>query len=161
LRERCGVLGVHLTKKEMKKLLSVLGILALCLTFASCDKDEDEGNKLLGVWKLAVVGVDDEDYDYGDVGMETWLVFNATSAAMYYLNEDEGWYTKTEAPYQFDGKTVTIEGDDAEIVKLTSSELVLRSVDEWGEQELTFKKVKALPDLEDYEEIAFEEYVEE
>jgi hypothetical protein len=56
----------------MKKLLSVFGILALCLTFAGCDKDEDEienkieeitSNSIVGAWEITHIArcIENED----------------------------------------------------------------------------------------------------
>jgi hypothetical protein len=129
---------------EMKKLLSAVGVLALCLTFASCDKEDEEANELMGIWKL--VSVNGESTKYSGTG--EWLVFNKDNSAMYYHVDIEwGWYRKGKLAYQVGGNKITIDDDDAEIVKLTSSELIIKYVTDYYEESMTFKKVSALPDL--------------
>jgi hypothetical protein len=133
----------------MKKLLSVFGILALCLTFAGCDKEEgEESNKLVGIWEL----VSEDGEDVSDV-LKSWLVFNKdASAVMYSVYEQGGWYEKEEMVYHVDGNKITIDGEDGELVKLTSSELILKYTDiDYGAL-FTFKKVSTLPDFGQYEE---------
>jgi hypothetical protein len=139
----------------MKKLLSVFGILALCLTFAGCDKEEgEESNKLVGIWELVslVSEESDEGEDASDY-LKGWLVFNTdASAVMYSVYEQEGWYEKEEGVYRVDGNKITIAGEEGELVKLTSSELILKYTDIEYSLLFTFKKVSTLPDFGQYEE---------
>jgi hypothetical protein len=132
----------------MRKLLNVFGILVLCLTFAGCDEEGEEANKLVGIWEL----IPEDGEDVGN--WKRWLVFNKdASVVKYEVYEQEGWYDKEETVYHVDGNKITVDGEEGEIVKLTSSELIISFIDyDYEKYLLTFKKVSTLPDFGQYEE---------
>jgi uncharacterized protein (TIGR03066 family) len=143
----------------MKKLLGVFGFLALCVTFAGCDKDKEaedkvNGSLLVGIWEMVEADMDDEEADFSGVGM--YYVFKKDGSLVAYLVPYDYAYYKGENTYHVNGNKITIgvgeEEVEIEIVKLTSSELILLFSEEEGGT-ITFKKITSLPDFEDYVEI--------
>jgi uncharacterized protein (TIGR03066 family) len=143
---------------DMKKLLSVFGILALCLTFAGCDKEDGDdkvnGSLLVGIWEAVEADMDDGEVDFN--GAKMYYVFKKDGSLVVYIVPYDYAYYKGENTYHVNGNKLTIdmeeEEDEVEIVKLTSSELILLFSGEGGGT-ITFKKRTSLPDFEDYVEI--------
>jgi hypothetical protein len=139
---------------DMKKLLSVFGILALCLTFAGCDKDKEEvvdyGSLLVGIWEMVAEDIDDEDIQFRYVEMY-WVFKKAGSVDVHMIGSGLA-YAKMEETYHVNGNKVTIDGDEFEIVTLTSSELILKQ----KVGTITFKKRTLLPNFDDYIEVDVE-----
>jgi uncharacterized protein (TIGR03066 family) len=137
---------------DMKKLLSVFGILVLCLTFAGCDKDKEEvvdyGSLLVGNWEMVDTDIDDEDFNFRNV--EMYWVFKKAGSVDLHMIALGLTYSKMEGTYVVNGNKVTIDGDEEYgIEKLTSSELILKR----GVGTITFKKRTSLPDFDDYIEV--------
>jgi uncharacterized protein (TIGR03066 family) len=134
----------------MKKLLSVFGILALCLTFAGWnkEKDKDNGSLLVGIWELVASDIVREGVNLADI--KVYYVLNENGSYVAHM-VFRGSYSKTEGTYRANGNKLTKAGgeeeEEAEIVKLTSSELVLKMEDDGGTR--TFNKITSLPDFED------------
>jgi hypothetical protein len=125
--------------------------------FAGCDKEEgddkDNGSLLVGIWEAVASDVEIEGVNLIDLA-EGYYVFNEDGSFVEHM-VFMGFYSKTEGTYRVNGKKLTKAGgeeeEEVEIVKLTSSELVLFSEEEGGT--ITFNKITSLPDFEDDVEV--------
>jgi hypothetical protein len=92
----------------MKKLLSVFGVFALCLTFASCDKEEGEAPETLtGTWESYHVWL-------GGYCLRTLEFTNTTAKwTTEYINTDgtpSGGETTIEGEYAAKWGVISFEG---------------------------------------------------
>lgn len=152
----------------MKKinLLYLLGLLFVVLGFASCSDNEDgdaDVSKLIGVWHP----VHAEGYDVAGGQKETWnkdidvtvdgyarveFLADGTAKSYMYRADNDSWELVFTASYRLKGDLLTLfdsegVGDEATIVSLTSTQLVMETKYNEGEDgeycdKITYEKVK-------------------
>jgi len=122
----------------MKKVInfwSLAVIIALCVGFASCDKDDNKGkgddttineSDIVGKWQMFEVVPDDDDYD--DCDFEGWIDIRADKTFTEYdACEDD----TSIGTWKIDGSTMTVIHNAFPIpiafrvVSVSANELVL------------------------------------
>ena len=115
--------------KTLKKIHTLLAMIAICLCFTSCSKDDDdnggdsEASSLIGSW-----------YDEGDDYYEK-ITFKKNGTVIFYYEEYYGgrWEKdREEGTYSVKGNKLTVYiGDDVETAtfKVTSKKLTIEDED--------------------------------
>ena len=104
--------------KTLKKLHTLLAMIAICLCFTACtnDDDDDGGNSddssLIGTWAYE----DEEDEYYIEVTFKSNGTFISYEEDYYWGEEDEDRGT-----YTVKGNKLTIEYDDGDVETCTFS----------------------------------------
>ena len=124
----------------MKKMLNLM-ITFLCvaaLGFTSCSKDDDDdsgkGGGIVGKWKLIEDSRDGVHWNKVDE-VESLIVISFSS-------DGTASVLGFVVPYSVNGSTLIVNGEKSEIVKLTNSELILKSdeYDEYDEDDFQYQK---------------------
>jgi hypothetical protein len=115
----------------MKKLFLSLAVMtALCVGFASCDKDEENASaSIVGKWYEYDVEVSGGDCVDADINTNNWVEFYADGTTDSYNSEDN---ETSKGTWSINGKILTMTDLSfpipipAEILELTSTTLAIK-----------------------------------